>query len=279
MENVRALLLDLYEREGWKALDYDSWRHCIAVEFSISVSRAYQLLNAAQVDRTLSTYVETDGPIPDLQARELAPLRDDPEAVREVWAEVQASTNGRPTAQIVKEAVERRRGPTPEQRMAAGDTHQCEDCGEFFSLDVWHCPICAHHWADPGDDLCKNCLSMGAYTYRPGFIPDPDDEDDIFDADDEHTLAQSGPAFSTPPPSAIELPSTQAIRDAHLRADFLRCIQAVSQIAAYAPERVVAVLPVDDADAADRTLGRLVDWFDQFKRARGRGLRVVGEPV
>ena len=47
LENVRLLLLDLHEREGWRALGYESWRECAAAEFSLTQSRAYQLLDAA----------------------------------------------------------------------------------------------------------------------------------------------------------------------------------------------------------------------------------------
>src|SRR5205807_1142448 len=33
LDEARALLLDLYEREGWRALGYASWRECVAGEF------------------------------------------------------------------------------------------------------------------------------------------------------------------------------------------------------------------------------------------------------
>ena len=41
------------------------------------------------------------------QARELAPLLDEPDELRDAWAE--ASTNGTPTAERVREVVARRR--------------------------------------------------------------------------------------------------------------------------------------------------------------------------
>lgn len=108
MEDVRAAVLDLYDREGWRSLGYDSWRHCIAVEFSMSVSRAYQLLDAARVDQMLSTDVES-APIPEAHARELARLKDDPAAVREVWSELQESSE-RITAGTTERAVDKRLG-------------------------------------------------------------------------------------------------------------------------------------------------------------------------
>ena len=48
----------------------------------------------------------------------------------------------------------------------------CDECGEIFSVDVWHCPQCDHHWSE-GDDTCKNC-----YRPREGFIEDEEDDED-----------------------------------------------------------------------------------------------------
>lgn len=36
------------------------------------------------------------------------------------------------------------------------DMFACEECGELFSVDVWHCEHCDHHWPEGVDD-CKNC--------------------------------------------------------------------------------------------------------------------------
>ena len=30
------------------------------------------------------------------------------------------------------------------------------DCGETFDIQVWHCPICAHHWQMYVQE-CRNC--------------------------------------------------------------------------------------------------------------------------
>ena len=47
MSNVRALVLDLYEREGWAALGYPSWRDCVVAEFKNSQAYLYRQLEAA----------------------------------------------------------------------------------------------------------------------------------------------------------------------------------------------------------------------------------------
>lgn len=40
----------------------------------------------------------------------------------------------------------------------------CSDCGELFDIQVWHCPVCHHHWQMHRED-CWNCHE---YT-RPEF--------------------------------------------------------------------------------------------------------------
>jgi site-specific DNA-methyltransferase (adenine-specific) len=74
LEEARALLLELYEREGWRALGYDSWRACVVAEFSQSQTALYRQLTAARVERTISHNGKNGDPIPVLHALELAPL-------------------------------------------------------------------------------------------------------------------------------------------------------------------------------------------------------------
>src|SRR5215471_9278233 len=96
-DDARALLRDLHEREGWRALGYETWRACVVAEFGDSQSRLYRLLTAAQVDHVLSPIGEK-GPIRESHARELGRLLESPEALREVYAEVNEQTHGEPTA-------------------------------------------------------------------------------------------------------------------------------------------------------------------------------------
>jgi len=75
LNDARVKLLELYEREGWRALCYDSWRACVASEFSHSQATLYRQLTAAQVDRTISHYEKNGALLPVLHALELAPLK------------------------------------------------------------------------------------------------------------------------------------------------------------------------------------------------------------
>src|SRR6202165_2595510 len=74
LEQARALLLELYEREGWRALGYDSWRTCVVAEFSQSQTALYRQLTAARVERTISHNGKNGATLPVLHALELAPL-------------------------------------------------------------------------------------------------------------------------------------------------------------------------------------------------------------
>jgi hypothetical protein len=51
---VGAKLLELHEREGWKALGYSSWRECVMQEFDFQSSHVYRLLDFAKIQRVLS---------------------------------------------------------------------------------------------------------------------------------------------------------------------------------------------------------------------------------
>ncbi len=97
LDDARALLLDLYEREGWKALGYPSWRDCVTAEFEQSQAHLYRLLTAAQVERDISHLGDFE--LSERQARELAPL--DADGRREVFEAAQA--NGDVTARGLAE--------------------------------------------------------------------------------------------------------------------------------------------------------------------------------
>lgn len=126
LEDVRAQLFDLREREGWRALGFASFRECIHGEFAMSERRAHQLVNAHMVDRVLApawqesqaffgkpasgdpgTIVQPQSVavIPESHARELAPLIAKPETLRQVYREVQDRTGGHPTAAAIREVA------------------------------------------------------------------------------------------------------------------------------------------------------------------------------
>lgn len=113
-ERLWLKLLRLYAGGAHIALGYSSWGDYFETEFRGSRRRGYELLQAGRVFESVR-HGALPPPANERQARELAPLLDEPEQLRDAWQE--ASANGKPTAAVVREAVERRLPPvSPEAR-------------------------------------------------------------------------------------------------------------------------------------------------------------------
>lgn len=95
LHRARQLLLDLYEREGWRALGYDTFANCIEAEFTKSRSYVYREIAAAQLESGLDREI---GEMPESHARVvIGILGDDEQGKREAVA--LAETQPHPTAQ------------------------------------------------------------------------------------------------------------------------------------------------------------------------------------
>jgi hypothetical protein len=113
MNNVRYLVLDLYEREGWVALGYQSWRECVTAEFQNSQAYLYRQLEAAQTEKVISPIGEKIE-IPESQLRPLTKLKDNPEQQREAWQKaVETAPEGKVTAAHVSKVVKEITGEQP----------------------------------------------------------------------------------------------------------------------------------------------------------------------
>lgn len=100
-------LLRLYEGEAHTALGYSSWGTYYEAEFGQSGAYGYRLLDSARV---IDALPNGHSPIGESVARELAPvLREDPDQVEEVWAEIVTEHGPTPTAAQVREVVEERK--------------------------------------------------------------------------------------------------------------------------------------------------------------------------
>lgn len=110
--NLRQLLLEVYERGGWKALGYATFIEYAQIEFDYGKSRAYQLIDAATVERNLrySTMVENALPIPERHLRPLADLPSDVQPIIYQQA-VETAPNGKVTAAHVQSVVDEYREP------------------------------------------------------------------------------------------------------------------------------------------------------------------------
>ena len=129
MNNVRGLVLDLYEREGWTALGYGSWRECVTAEFKSGQAYLYRQLEAAQTERNISTIVENTNSIPESQLQPLTKLRDNPDQQREAWQRaVETAPESGITAAHVKEVVdEMLQENEPEQEQTVGEAQPYVD--------------------------------------------------------------------------------------------------------------------------------------------------------
>lgn len=121
VHEIRELVLELHEREGWRSLGYSSWRECVTGEFEGSKTHLYRQLQAALIEREIIPFSENDadpefspmgekpGAIPERQLRPLAEL---PEGHRkEAWEEARATApDGKVTAKHVQATVDRRLG-------------------------------------------------------------------------------------------------------------------------------------------------------------------------
>jgi ParB family chromosome partitioning protein len=102
--SIGRKLLELYEREGWRALGYESWRECAQSEFGFKQSHTYRLLAAAEVERNISPIGENQT-IPESHLRPLASLPPDQQPL--VYGKaVETAPNGKVTAAHVQSVVD-----------------------------------------------------------------------------------------------------------------------------------------------------------------------------
>lgn len=159
-ERLWAKLLEAYEGGAHRALGYSSWGAYYETEFGGSPRRGYQLLEAGRVLESVQNFA-LPTPTNDAQARELAPLLDEPELLREAWAEV-VELHPEPTAANVREVVQSRMGVHYSSATDLWSTPQDlfdELHREFgFTLDVCATPgnaKCAAFFTEQQDGLAQ----------------------------------------------------------------------------------------------------------------------------
>lgn len=104
VESVGALLVELYEGQGWIALGYGSWREMAVAQFGKSTGHVYRLLNAAQVEMTVFGD-SPNGRINERVARELDTLPPEHQAFAYHLATFEAGGE-QPTARQTRAAVQ-----------------------------------------------------------------------------------------------------------------------------------------------------------------------------
>jgi hypothetical protein len=120
--NTRKLIVDFYQREGWKSLGYGSFESCIETEFGKSVSYVYRQLSAGLTEMRLP--IGEIGDNKESHLRKLSILDND-DQIQQAWQLAQAMSDS-PTALVFEQAAktiwvnENCDLPMLRQRMLAG---------------------------------------------------------------------------------------------------------------------------------------------------------------
>jgi hypothetical protein len=104
-EHLWQRLVLLYEGGAHIALGYTSWGDYFEAEFGGKKSHAYRLLESGRVLEVVRDSPTGERPANEAQARELAPLLDQPERLQEAWSEAR-NLHGNPTAADVRDVVQ-----------------------------------------------------------------------------------------------------------------------------------------------------------------------------
>jgi len=105
LSNIRQLVIDLHDRDGWSALGYKTWTDCVEQEFKQCRSYIFFQFAAAQIEMNVTGSTKVDlGKIPETQLRPLNRL--EPAQQREAWQKaVDTAPDGKVTAAHVYKIV------------------------------------------------------------------------------------------------------------------------------------------------------------------------------
>ncbi|HVF12155.1 MAG TPA: methyltransferase domain-containing protein [Actinomycetota bacterium] len=131
--DVGWALMQIRDGKRYKAAGYSTFEDYCARRWDISRERGRQLIRAAELVDLLPTNVGIPVPKSEAQVRPLAPLKGDPEAAREAWADAVEEAGGQPTAKQVEEAVSKRLDPPIRKPLLlSGVSHPARYSDELF---------------------------------------------------------------------------------------------------------------------------------------------------
>ena len=110
LSNIRQLVVELHDRDGWDALGYKDWTECVNREFKQGGNYIFKQFAAAQIEKNINDSVKNHcttvqlGTIPERQLRPLSRL--EPAQQREAWQQAVATApDGKVTAAHVSKIV------------------------------------------------------------------------------------------------------------------------------------------------------------------------------
>jgi hypothetical protein len=139
--DVGRALFEIQERRLYRTAGHRTFADYVAKRWDLSKTHAYRQIEASKIVDILSPIGDIPLPTNEAQARELAPLMDDPDAIRAVWTEAIESSSGHATARSIRERVAARR---PRPRAGTSGTRQSHAAGRDKST----CPACGHQWSE-----------------------------------------------------------------------------------------------------------------------------------
>lgn len=118
--DVGHALMQIRDGKKYRASGYATFEDYCQRRWNMSRPRAYEFMQAAEVAEIVSANADIE-PRRESQLRPLAPLKAQPEAAREAWAEAVEEAGGQPTAKQVEKAVAKRLPPKKEHPATFSD--------------------------------------------------------------------------------------------------------------------------------------------------------------
>lgn len=162
LRSLRKLVYDLWEREGWRALGYPSFRQCIISEIPYTEQQIYNELYAAQIE----VNIYAGACIGQISERHLRPLRRLPaEQQPEVWQQIQITApDGKITIRHVEQVIRKYTSANGKQKFSSlikpSDNWNFSEV-EYLRVDEQH-----GHGYIPGE-IYANCFW---YYVKPNHI-------------------------------------------------------------------------------------------------------------
>jgi hypothetical protein len=163
---VGEALLEIHDRKLYRAT-HSTWDAYLRGRWNLSRTYAHRLMQGAEVAGMLPT---GNTPPSEGVARELAPLRDDPDQVREAWAEVVERHGDSPTAAETRAVVNEKRAeplPAVEDLPTVGDVQH--ERTERLLVRAWADSV--KRLALPADDRLAALSFAEQLGGEPGLRP------------------------------------------------------------------------------------------------------------